>query len=64
MRLDEATYIVCMLIVYVLKNVGKISFEEKLRILHFVSILSRCFEDNLYKIYTCENKAVLEYNAK
>lgn len=64
MRLDEATYIVCMLTVYVLKNVGKISFEEKLRILHFVSILSRRFEDNVYKIYTCENKAVLEYNAK
>lgn len=64
MRLDEATYIVCMLIVYVLKNVGKISFEKKIKILYFISEISRSFEDTLYKMYICENKAMVEYIAE
>jgi hypothetical protein len=64
MRLDEATYIVCMLIVYVLKNVGKISFEKKIQILYFISEISRSFEDTLYKMYICENKATVEYIAE
>lgn len=64
MRIDEATYIVCMLIIHVLRNIGKISFEEKIRILHFISVISRSFEDTLYKTYICENRAMTEYIAE
>lgn len=64
MRIDEATYIVCMLIIHVLRNIGKISFEEKIRILHFISEISRSFEDTLYNTYICENRAMTEYIAE
>jgi len=29
MELHEATYIICMLIVHVVRNAGKITFEDK-----------------------------------
>ena len=39
MELYEAAYITCMLIVYVIRRAGSVSFEEKVKILQFVGDL-------------------------
>jgi len=39
MELYEATYIICMLIVYIIRRTGSITFEEKVKILQFVGDL-------------------------
>ena len=39
MELCEAAYITCMLIVYVIRRTGSISFEEKVKILQYISDL-------------------------
>jgi hypothetical protein len=62
MQLHEATFLVCMLIVYVVRNAGKITGEEKMKVLHLCFSLLRSVEDTLYKIYSCENREMVEYN--
>ena len=37
MELYEAAYITCMLIVYVIRRAGSVSFEEKVKILQYIS---------------------------
>lgn len=64
MQLHEATYLVCMLIVHVVRNVGKITFEDKMKVLQFCFSLLRSVEDTLYRIYNCESNATLEYIAE
>jgi hypothetical protein len=64
MQLHEATYLVCMLIVHVVRNVGKITFEDKMKVLQLCFSLLRSVEDTLYRIYNCESKATLEYIAE
>ena len=64
MQLHEATYLVCMLIVHVVRNAGKITFEDKMKVLHLCFSLLRSVEDTLYKIYNCESKATVEYIAE
>ena len=60
MQLHEATYLVCMLIVHVVRNVGKITFEDKMKVLQLCFSLLRSVEDTLYRIYSCESNATLE----
>ena len=64
MQLHEATYLVCMLIVHVVRNAGQITFEDKMKVLHLCFSLLRSVEDTLYKIYSCESKATVEYIAE
>ncbi len=64
MQLHEATYLVCMLIVHVVRNVGKITFEDKMKVLQLCFSLLRSVEDTLYRIYNCESNATLEYIAE
>jgi len=44
MELYEATYIICMLIVYIIRRTGSITFEEKVKILQFVGDLVMCID--------------------
>jgi len=53
-----------MLIVHVVRNAGKITFEDKMKVLHLCFSLLRSVEDTLYKIYSCESKATVEYIAE
>ncbi len=64
MQLHEATYLVCMLIVHVVRNVGKITFEDKMKVLQICFSLLRSVEDTLYRINNCENKPSVEYIAE
>jgi hypothetical protein len=64
MQLHEATYLVCMLIVHVVRNAGKITFEDKLKVLQICFSLLRSVEDTLYRINNCENKPRVEYIAE
>ena len=64
MQLHEATYLVCMLIVHVVRNVGKITFEDKMKVLQLCFSLLRSVEDTLYRINNCENKPRVEYIAE
>lgn len=64
MQLHEATYLVCMLIVHVVRNVGKITFEDKMKVLQFCFSLLRSVEDTLYRINNCENNPKMEYIAE
>lgn len=64
MQLHEATYLVCMLIVHVVRNVGKITFEDKMKVLQVCFSLLRSVEDTLYRINNCENKPRVEYIAE
>ena len=64
MQLHEATYLVCMLIVHVVRNVVKITFEDKMKVLQLCFSLLRSVEDTLYRIYNCESNATLEYIAE
>ena len=48
MELHEATYIICMLIVHVVRNAGKITFEDKIKVLQLCFSLLRSVEDTLY----------------
>ena len=64
MQLHEATYLVCMLIVHVVRNVGKITFEDKMKVLQLCFSLLRSVEDTLYRINNCENKPKMEYIAE
>jgi hypothetical protein len=64
MQLHEATYLVCMLIVHVVRNVGKITFEDKMKVLQICFSLLRSVEDTLYRINNCENKPRVEYIAE
>lgn len=64
MQLHEATYLVCMLIVHVVRNVGKITFEDKMKVLQFCFSLLRSVEDTLYRINNCENNPRMEYIAE
>ena len=64
MQLHEATYLVCMLIVHVVRNVGKITFEDKMKVLQICFSLLRSVEDTLYRINNCENKPRMEYIAE
>ncbi len=61
MELHEATYIICMLIVHVVRNAGKITFEDKIKVLQLCFSLLRSVEDTLYRIYNCESRATVEY---
>ena len=64
MGIDEIVYTIWMLIVYVMMNIGKISFNEKIYILQYISNLSRSFELTLCKINSCDNSAMVEYKAE
>jgi|UniRef100_A0AAU7YN39 hypothetical protein len=64
MELHEATYIVCMLIVHVVRNVGKLSLEEKLNILQYAFSLLRSLDLSSCKIYSCTNKPRIEYTTE
>jgi len=64
MELHEATYIICMLIVHVVRNAGKITFEDKIKVLQLCFSLLRSVEDTLYRIYNCESRATVEYIAE
>jgi hypothetical protein len=64
MGVDEIVYTLCMLIIYVVRNIGKISFDEKIYILQYLSNLSRSFELTLCKINNCDNNAMVEYKAE
>ena len=64
MQLHEATYLVCMLIVHVVRNVGKITFEDKMKVLQICFSLLRSVEDTLYRINNCESKPRVEYIAE
>lgn len=64
MQLHEATYLVCMLIVHVVRNVGKITFEDKMKVLQLCFSLLRSVEDTLYRINNCENNPRMEYIAE
>ncbi len=64
MQLHEATYLVCILIVHVVRNVGKITFEDKMKVLQICFSLLRSVEDTLYRINNCENKPRVEYIAE
>jgi hypothetical protein len=61
MELYEAAYITCMLIVYVIRRAGSVSFEEKVKILQFISDLVLSLDTNLCSIYNCETKKALMY---
>jgi hypothetical protein len=61
MQLHEATYLVCMLIVHVVRNVGKITFEDKMKILHICFSLLRSVNLSSYKIYNCTERLMIEY---
>ena len=62
----EATYIVCMLCVHVLRRAGTLTFEEKLHILECISFLTRSldFTINRCSIYNCDTKPKLVYIAE
>ena len=64
MQLHEATYLVCMLIVHVVRNVGKITFEDKMKILHICFSLLRSVNLSSYKIYNCTERLMIEYPAE
>jgi hypothetical protein len=61
MQLHEATYLVCMLIVHVVRNVGKITFEDKLKVLQFCFSLLRSVDLSSYKINNCTQRLTIEY---
>ena len=60
MELHEATYVVCMLIVHVMRNVGKLTFKDKLQILELVFSLLRSLDVNSNRIYNCNIKPKIE----
>ena len=60
MQLHEATYLVCMLIVHVVRNVGKITFEDKMKVLQLCFSLLSSVEDTIYRIYNCERNGKLQ----
>lgn len=64
MELHEATYVVCMLIVHVMRNIGKLTFKDKLQILDCVFSLLRSLDDNSNKIYSCTTRPSIEYTAE
>jgi hypothetical protein len=64
MELHEATYVVCMLIVHVMRNVGKLTFKDKLQILELVFSLLRSLDVNSNRIYNCNIKPKIEYTAE
>ena len=53
-----------MLIVHVVRNVGKLSLEEKLNILQYAFSLLRSFDFSSRKIYSCTNNPRIEYTAE
>jgi len=61
MQLHEATYLVCMLIVHVVRNVGKITFEDKMKVLQICFSLLRSVNLSSYKIYNCTERLMIEY---
>ena len=61
MQLHEATYLVCMLIVHVVRNVGKITFEDKMKVLQICFSLLRSVNLSSYKIYNCTKRLMIEY---
>jgi len=61
MQLHEATYLVCMLIVHVVRNVGKITFEDKMKVLQLCFSLLRSVNLSSYKIYNCTQRLMIEY---
>jgi len=64
MELYEAAYITCMLIVYVIRRAGSVSFEEKVKILQFISDLVLSLDTNRSSIYNCETKKALMYTTE
>ena len=61
MELYEAAYITCMLIVYVIRRAGSVSFEEKVKILQYISDLVLSLDTSSCSIYNCETKKALMY---
>jgi len=61
MEPHEAVYITCMLILHVIRRVGRMSMEEKVHILHCVSRLSLTLDTTRCKIYNCDIKAIDVY---
>ena len=59
MELYEATYIICMLIVYIIRRAGSITFEEKVKILQFVSDLVLSLDNKRCNMYICDTKKML-----
>ena len=59
MELYEATYIICMLIVYIIRRTGSITFEEKVKILQFVSVLVLSLDNKRCNMYICDTKKML-----
>jgi hypothetical protein len=59
MELYEATYIICMLIVYIIRRTGSITFEEKVKILQFVSDLVLSLDNKRCNMYICDTKKML-----
>ena len=64
MQLHEATYLVCMLIVHVVRNVGKITFEEKMKVLHLCFSLLRSLDLSSFRIYNCTQRPTIEYTTE
>lgn len=59
MELYEATYFICMLIVYIIRRTGSITFEEKVKILQFVSDLVLSLDNRRCNMYICDTKKML-----
>lgn len=59
MELYEATYIICMLIVHIIRRTGSITFEEKVKILQFVGDLVSSLDNKRCNMYICDTKKML-----